>query len=50
MVVFLLLLPFFGSLMKAPVLFLLISYSCGKVLDQLGVEHNLYRRWPGRPA
>ena len=28
----------------------LLRHSCGKVLDQLGVEHNLYRRWPGRPG
>src|ERR1700683_2897107 len=27
-----------------------LRHSCGKVLDQLGVEHNLYRRWPGRPG
>lgn len=25
----------------------LLMHTCGKVLDQFGLDHDLYRRWTG---
>jgi polyprenyl P-hydroxybenzoate/phenylacrylic acid decarboxylase-like protein len=28
----------------------LLAHTCGKVLDQFGLDHDLYRRWSGPPG